>query len=273
MNTLEEFTKKYINETTQQLTKKPKKIKQKDMAHIQVHARAEIIMMDVLFLPEDNGFPYALVALDLATNNIDCEPIKTKHAQTILNAFKIILKRKFIKLPRTMVITDDGNEVFAQYLSKNKIIHRETISGKHRQMMPMDSRCAVIGSYLMRAMHTDETVTGETSRKWKARLTQLVKILNTPQYLKQQLWTADVPDNFGNTGGPPQTLLNIGQEVRIPMDNPIDHITNKRLHGTFRQGDLRWSKQKYKVAWVYLNPEQPPLYAVEDLESNLLKNV
>jgi hypothetical protein len=211
------------------------------MAYITVHARAEIIMMDVLFLPEDNGFPYALVALDLATNNIDCEPIKTKHAQTILNALKIILKRKFIKLPRTMVITDDGNEfkeVFDTFLATNNITHRQTISGKHRQMMPIDSKCAVIGSYLMRAMHSDET------RKWKARLTQLVKILNAPQYLKEQLWTADVPENFGNTGGPPQTLLNIGQEVRIPIDNPIDHNSNKRLMGSFRQGDLRWSKKQ-----------------------------
>ena len=50
-------------------------------------------------------------------------------------------------------------------------------------------------------------------------------------------------------------------------------ITNKRLHGTFRQGDLRWSKEKYKVAWVYLNPQQPPLYAVENMEGKLLENV
>ena len=75
-------------------------------------------------------------------------------------------------------------------------------------------------------------------------MTQLVKILNTPQYLKEQLWTADVPENFGNTGGPPQTLLNIGQEVRIPIDKPIDHISNNRLMGSFRQGDLRWSKKQ-----------------------------
>ena len=63
-----------------------------------------------------------------------------------------------------MVITDDGNEfkeVFDKFLATNKIIHRQTISGKHRQMMPIDSKCAVIGSYLMRAMHIDEAVTGE----------------------------------------------------------------------------------------------------------------
>jgi hypothetical protein len=73
------------------------------------------------------------------------------------------------------------------------------------------------------------------------------------------------------TAGPPQTLL--GQHVRIPQDKPVDHITNARLHGTFRQGDLRWSKEKYKIAWVYLNPEQPPLYAVENLNGELLENV
>ena len=63
-----------------------------------------------------------------------------------------------------MVITDDGNgfkEVFDTILATNKMLHRQTISGKHRQMMTMDSKCAVIGSYLMRAMHIDEAVTGE----------------------------------------------------------------------------------------------------------------
>ena len=58
MNTLEDFTKQFISETTQQLTKKPKKIKRNEMAHFQVHAKGEILMMDVLYLPEDNGFPH-----------------------------------------------------------------------------------------------------------------------------------------------------------------------------------------------------------------------
>jgi hypothetical protein len=87
------------------------------------------------------------------------------------------------------------------------------------------------------------------------------------------LWTSNLPADFGNTGGPPQALLNIGQEVRIPQDKPIDQITNARLMGNFRQGDLRWSKDKYKIAWVYLNPNQPPLYTVEDSTGTVLKNV
>ncbi len=39
MSTLEDFANRFISDTTKQLTKRPKKIKKEEQAHIKVHAR------------------------------------------------------------------------------------------------------------------------------------------------------------------------------------------------------------------------------------------
>jgi hypothetical protein len=37
-----------------------------------------------------------------------------------------------------------------------------------------------------------------------------------------------------------------------------------KLHGTFRVGDLRWSKTTHTITHVILNPDTPPLYQIDD---------
>lgn len=99
-------------------------------------------------------------------------------------------------------MVENSNRYFLLY-----IIHRSTIPGKHRQLVNLDSRCAILGANIMKAINTDELRTGETSSKWKARLTQLIKILNKPEYLKQAFWNKELPENFGQTSGSSQKLL------------------------------------------------------------------
>jgi hypothetical protein len=52
-------------------------------------------MSDLIELPQtDKGFKWLLVVMDLATNLFDIEPMKNKTAETTLNSFKAIIKRK-----------------------------------------------------------------------------------------------------------------------------------------------------------------------------------
>ena len=195
MNSLKDFKSKKINATTQSLMTAPKKLKRKDMGHFIIPERAEIVMLDLLHLPTDpQNFKYALIAVDLCTSNVDAEPMIDKSSGTALKAFKLILKRKFIKLPRYMVITDDGGEFkldFDKYLKANKIIHRTTVPEIHRQMTPVDSKCSILGKYLMEAMASKEDETGVVNKIWRTNLTDLIKILNKPQYIRKQEWSAD----------------------------------------------------------------------------------
>jgi hypothetical protein len=58
-------------------------------------------------------------------------------------------------------------------------------------------------------------------------------------------------------------LLEIGTKVLVSLDYPIDIVTGKKLHGTFRKSDIRWSREAKKIIWLVLKPNQPPMYRVE----------
>ena len=63
---------------------------------------------DLLFLPEDKGYKYALVVVDIATGKTDIEPLKTKQSKEVLDAMKRIYKRKYLTLqPFLYLIRDD----------------------------------------------------------------------------------------------------------------------------------------------------------------------
>ncbi len=58
-----------------------------------------------------------------------------------------------------------------------------------------------------------------------------------------------------------ENIIEEGTEVRKQLDNPITVTDDaKRLHGSFRKGDIRWTKQPQPVTQVYLRPDQPPMY-------------
>jgi hypothetical protein len=60
------------------------------------------------------------------------------------------------------------------------------------------------------------------------------------------------------------TLLSEGDKVRVALENPIDIVTGKRLHGKFRDSDIRWEIKPRVIKQVILQPNQPPLYLVSD---------
>jgi len=52
-------------------------------------------------MPEDKGFEYFLVLVELACRRVDGEPLKNKEAGTVLRAFRRIYKRGRI-IPSTI---------------------------------------------------------------------------------------------------------------------------------------------------------------------------
>lgn len=267
MPTLKDFKSKYENQKSKELLTRPKKDVEGNFAHIQVPERGQTVMLDTLHLPSDNGFGYALVALDVATNNVDAEPMKDRTAFTILQAFKIILKRKFIKQP-SLIITDAGAEFkgeFNQFLQKNKIGHQTTRVGRHSQLLNVDRITYLLGKYLNTAMVYDEVQTGRTSRKWKSRCTELIKILNGPKYLKKPQETVEVDHSNIRAVGDAKAVLPVGTKVRVKLDAPVDNIEQKRLHGTFRAGDARYSHDIHTIKFIYLSPNQPVRYQVSGI--------
>ena len=72
----------------------PKKEKSDDMPHYQVF-KDGFQQADLLFLPMDNKYNYALVVVDIHSRKCDAEPITTKTAETVVKAFKKYIKERF----------------------------------------------------------------------------------------------------------------------------------------------------------------------------------
>jgi hypothetical protein len=85
------------------------------------------IQADLLMLPMTNdGYRYLLTVIDIWSNYIDFEPLKTKTAKETLAAIKTIFNRKYLNEPKASIKTDSGREFlesFDQYFKKQKIAH------------------------------------------------------------------------------------------------------------------------------------------------------
>jgi hypothetical protein len=68
-------------------------------------------------------------------------------------------------------------------------------------------------------------------------------------------------------------FLDIGTEVRVQLDKPVDALTGKKLHGAnFREGDTRWSKKISTITRAQIIPNQPIFYKVKGYTPLFTKN-
>jgi hypothetical protein len=147
----------------EELYKKPKKEKLPDEgASFQVFEPNLIQQADLLFLPHDKGFKYALVVVDDASKICDAEPIKNKNSIDVLNAFKKIYHRNILKLPQIQIEVDDGSEFkgeVAEYFKKHKIRVRVAEPNRHRQQGLVELKNKILGSTLLQLQTLDEMKT------------------------------------------------------------------------------------------------------------------
>jgi hypothetical protein len=268
MNSLKDFKNKFISNDAIELTKIDKKpiVKGKFIFEKNV-----IEQLDILYFPETtSNYKYILVCIDVGTNHVDAEPMKLRDSNTTLQAYKIILKRKNIKLP-ILIMTDGGNEfkgIFSKYLKEHNIAHQ--ITTRHRQLTPVDRICALLGKYLNQVMLTEEIKTNKVNvNSWKKYLSTLIKILNKQKYIKPSINIDDLNPNPLGDG----EILKIDDRVRILLEKPIDYITGNKLYGKFRASDIRFSKEIYKIYQICINPQQPVTYILVDKDNHVLKHI
>src|SRR6266542_1564831 len=89
-------------------------------------------------MPEDKGFEYFQVFVELAYRRVDWEPIKNKTAGTVLREYRRIYKRGRIIPPTHRLEVDNGTE-FNNELVRNFFINEIGVlmrfgqPGRHRQ--------------------------------------------------------------------------------------------------------------------------------------------
>lgn len=243
------------------LLKPPRKDTRENMPETQVPTRNAVHQIDLIFLPNDNGYRYALVAVDLATSHFDAEPLKTKVPLEVRKALQAIYKRKYLSLP-TILEVDSGSEFkgeFAQFFAP-KLEIRTKKPGRHRSQAVVEAKNSYLSTVLGQIMLNQELLTGVVSTDWVLHLRGVVDAVNSE--------TAHAPREFNEPprcSGKSCELLDEGTKVRIPLENPVQFADGKKLSGKFRRGDVRWETEPRTITQVLLRPNQPPMYVVSGL--------
>jgi hypothetical protein len=153
------------NSLVKNLTKQPLKEPRNVMPHTTAPIQNAIQQADLLFLPNDDGFRYLLVVVDIATRRTDAEPLKTKESKEVKLALQKIYKRKVLKKPLRLEV-DSGKEFkgeFEKYYEKLLDIVTKIV-GRHRQQSVVEAKNYQIGKILNTRMLVEEINNNEVSR-------------------------------------------------------------------------------------------------------------
>ena len=122
---------------------------------------------DLLFLPNDNGYKYLLVIVDIATRTCDAEPLKSKDSESVKEALIKIFKRGIIKQPKGLEV-DSGAEFSGAFKTHFERVLRiiTKVTGRHRQQSVVETKNHQIGTILNKRMLAEEINNDATSRNW-----------------------------------------------------------------------------------------------------------
>lgn len=242
-----------------ELYKRPPKDKGVNMPHIWSSEKNAVHQADLLYMPEDKGFQYGLVLVDVYDGTTDAEPIKNRDATTVLNAFKKIYSRGLLKEPGRLE-TDAGVEfkgAVAKYFKDKGIQVKTAKVNRHRQVGLVERRNQQISVPLFKRMTAQELLTGTPSTEWIEDLPGVLKEINKNAGHKE------LPEDPVCSGKSCE-LLDVGTKVRAVLDQPIDVTNGKRLKGNFRATDIRFGIPIRTVKQFIISPGFPPLYLLDD---------
>jgi hypothetical protein len=133
------------------------------------------------------------------------------------------------------------------------IVARHTMTNRHQQMGIVE----FCNHLLTKALGTKLTVETLESREgftsWITDVPKLIKQLNHKDNLTENPVVADF---FKLPDVPKEAIIEDGTVVHVRLQQPKDILTNKRLHGMFRNSDLRWEQDLTEVVNVLLLPGQ-----------------
>ena len=229
------------------------------------------VQVDLLYLPNDNGYKYVLTAIDDSTRLADAEPLKSASAAAVLAAFKKIIRRKYIQKPTIRLESDGGGEFkkqFQAWLDKNGIDHKVGRPGRSRQQSVVETMQKLIGVAIFTKQNANELRTGEESKDWVSDLPTVIRVYNqhtkkTRKPAKERMEEVPPPQCKGASC----TLLETGDKVHVVKEKPSSIVDGRRLAGKFRATDLRWGTQVHTITKVVVRAGSPPLYQVNGINA------
>ena len=225
------------NQELYNLYKMPQKNKGVNVPHFYNGINNNTHQADLLFLPNDKGFKYALTVVDVASRKVDAEPIKNKEAQTVKTAFEKIYKRKILEMPQRIEV-DNGTEfkgVVSIYFKKYGTGIRTGEPDRQHSQALVERQNLTIGKALFMRQVAQELLTGEPDTAWKDDLPVVVKEMNKIATNRPKPKLSDRPVCKGSNC----ELIPEGTKVRKVLYAPKSaHNLDERLSGKFRATDI-----------------------------------
>ena len=208
---------------------------------------------------------------------------------------------KYLKEPK--IIQVDAGSEFAEvkkYYTNKKLAVRKARTARHSQQAVVEAMNKMIGSTINK-IQLNNQLAGEgidddgEVREWLIYLPDIIDALNnrnlrnTRKPVDDVLCKTnteeeeDVKDEKGKKGKKVKKVkkvkgtadnecetYSVGDKVRIALDFPKAvkgrQQEGKRLYGTFRSGDIRWSLKPHTIENVLLMKNQPIRYVVSDVD-------
>lgn len=253
---------------TTKLTEAPQ-IKNKEKGKFMVVKKFAVVQADVIYMKEDpKGYKYIMTVVDVATRAMDAEPMIGRTADDAIEAFDRIFKRKRITTEIETLYTDPGSEFankkFHEHMNTYGIEVRHTKTARKGQMGVVEYFNHLITKSLYTKMTTVELETKKDFSEWSDLLPKVVTILNEAGNLKKPKTTQFFKD-IRATNKEIDERLEVGEVVHVRLETPVDHLLDKnnKLHGTFRNGDIRWEQSLTEITNVIMVPNQPIRYMVK----------
>lgn len=240
----------------------PKKDVGEAMPRFQSFEPNLIHQADLLFLPNDNGYRYALVVIDNYSRKVAAAPLTSKKSDMIRDALIKIYEKGVLKQPKKIEV-DDGSEFkgeFKKYFKGKGVEIRSALPGRHRQQALVERANQTIGTALIKRMTAQELLTGKHSREWTDDIQIIVESMNKYADFHKPLNLPTIPIAEKSS----QNLLPIGTKVRVALDEPRDvAVTGQRLHGKFRSGDIKFDLKIRYIRQILIKPGFPPMYLLD----------
>jgi len=233
--------------------------------------------MDLLYLPNDQGYKYCLVVVDQGSRHIDAEELEDRKVSDIITALKKIYKRKTYLSKPKVIVTDHGKEflgTFDNELNKMGIPNHKLVKvGRHRSVALAERKNQTIGKIIAKILNQVQLTTGNPSSKWVSYLPLIIEKINDKvDEINKKIKPEKLEDVKPITFNPDHKIdiLDEGTKVRVALDNPIG-VDGKPVNGKFRTGDIRWDPKIRTVKFILMKPDEPIMYFLDGKEGGSLK--
>ena len=246
-----------LDETyTKPVYKMPKFDKVKELVHPKedFNYQADLLMLPIT----KKKFRYLLliVIVDLWSDEIDAEPLRTKETPEVLTAMKKIFTRPYLNKPKASLRTDAGTEFKGQvnkFLHDNSILHSVTMPGRHKQTGSVENVNKLLGRYLINYMTKKEKETGKEYNEWTEILNELIRKLN-------KIRKRPDGDPFAIRAAPKFDIIEnqqykVGDLVYRKLDIPKNALNNFEKDNPKFRTDYRWdTEEPKKIKYVLYYP-------------------